>query len=149
MFALEDVSDYSVLTGIQLLSQFEYNYGYLSKCSDLWNDNESRPGIIGNIAENILTMESICNNLAPFEDGDIARNEWRSNIENTLEAWRNGCTLAIGAKDKEIETPSPSKRQRLSIESSASQNQRKGVHINFEEVLTKFKVSVTKSNFDI
>ena len=136
--ALETVNDYTILTGIQLLSQFEQGYALKSRCSDLWNNDETKPGIIGKIAQELLTIEDICDNLAPWND-DISRDQWRETIEATSTAWRNGCVLNIGPKDKEFDALSPAKRQRMSYD-GASPNHPKGVSVAFEDVLAKFKV---------
>lgn len=137
--ALETIHDYSILTGIQLLSEFEVYYGLSSRCSQLWNDDESKQGIVGKIAKELLDLEKVCDDLAPWDRDDISRNEWRSNVEDTTTAWKMGCTFYIGHKAKEPQDPSPTKRQRMSIDSSATP---KSPSVSFEDVLATFKVCI-------
>jgi len=145
LLALETIDDYSALTGVQLLSEFEVYYRLLSRCSQLWKDNDSKPGIIGTIAQELLSLEDACNELAPWENNKLSRSDWRMTVEDTAETWRNGCALHIGPKEKESDESdffsSPSKRPRLSLDSVGSPKRSAGPSLSFDHVLSVFRVS--------
>ena len=64
LLGLDTVNDYYIITGIQILSKFEFDNALISRCSDLWNNDDAKPGIIGKIAKYLLSLEDVCNTLA-------------------------------------------------------------------------------------
>jgi hypothetical protein len=146
LFALESVDDYSFLTGVQLVSKFEISLGIADGCSLQYHDNETKPGIIGKLGGDLLRLEDICDGLAPWDNTSMSRDEWRQAISDTSEAWRNGCTMQLGPKERDADnvTASPTKRQRMSIDSVSSPNTSKGPSLSFDHVLATFKVSLRR-----
>ena len=140
---LETVDDYSFLTGSQLVSEFEKSHGIVDSCSLQYHDAEAKPGVIGNLGGDLLRLEEICDGLAPWDNTSMSREEWRRIILDTSEAWRNGCTMQLGPKEKDEDslTTSPTKRQRMSIDSVSGPNTPKGPSLSFDHVLSTFKVN--------
>jgi hypothetical protein len=141
--ALDMDDDYTVLTGSQLVSEFEIYNGITDSCSLLWHNSEEKPGIIGKIARDLLQLEDMCESLSPWDNAQISRDDWRKVIADTSESWRNGCTLYLGSKGKEEEESlfSPAKRQRDPQEKETLQRT-PGPSISFEHILSTFKVSI-------
>jgi len=138
--ALDAEDDYSILTGSQLVSEFEIYNSIIDSCSLLWHDSEEKPGIIGIIARDLLQLEDICETLSPWDNPKISRQDWRKVIMDISESWRNGCTLHLGSKGKEEDESesSSTKRQRLSLENETLQKS-PGPSISFEHALSTFK----------
>ena len=141
LLSLESDDDFSFLTGSRLVSEFEILHKIADSCSLLYHDAETKPGTIGKIAQEMLRVEEICNGLAPWESKTQSREDWRKIISDTSEAWRNGCIMQLGPKEKEEENiTSPTKRQRMSIDGMPSPNTPKGPSLSYDHVLSTFKV---------
>ena len=110
----------------------------------MWTDDESKSGIIGKIAKDLLGLEAKCYALAAWKHDKKSRDEWRKSIEDTTKAWQNGCTLNLGPKGKDSDSSkassSPTKRQRMSLDPNNAET-RKGPSISFDHVLSVFRVS--------
>jgi len=79
--------------------------------------------------------------LAPWESKAQSREDWRKIISDTSEAWRNGCIMQLGPKEKEEDNiTSPTKRQRMSIDGMPSPNTPKGPSLSYDHVLSTYKV---------
>jgi len=140
LLALESDDDFSFLSGSRLVSEFEILHRIVDSCSLLYHDAETKPGSIGKIAQEMLQIEEICNGLAPWESKAQSREDWRKIISDTSEAWRNGCIMQLGPKEKEEDNiTSPTKRQRMSIDSMPSPHIPKGPSLSFDHVLSTFK----------
>ena len=141
LLALESDDDFSFLTGSRLVSEFEILHKIVDSCSLLYHDAETKPGTIGKIAQEMLRVEEICNGLAPWESKTQSREDWRKIISDTSEAWRNGCIMQLGPKEKEEDNiTSPTKRQRMSIDGMPSPNTPKGPSLSYDHVLSTYKV---------
>ncbi len=148
--ALDTADDYSSLSGMTLLSEFERNNRLSARCSQLWNNGEAtNPGIIGKIAQDILELEEICNSLSPWksngdDESEQSRLKWRLTIEDTVDAWHNGCALHIGPKLKGDDSAghafSPNKKQRLSLDGKSKSVS--GASVSFEYALSSFKAPI-------
>lgn len=138
--AFEVIDDYSVLTGIKLVADFEESMRLVPRCSQLWNVNKGNSGIIGIIAQSILDLEKACNALSPWDRGDTTRFEWRGNIEQTVIAWHNGSTLQIGPKNKVCDDHGSiplNKKQRLSLDGRSKQTA--SASVTFDYALSTLK----------
>ena len=143
--ALDNINNYAVLTGAVVAEEFEDSLKITDSCCELYHDDDSKPGIVGKIANDILLFEDVCNSLAPWENKVISREKWREEVSGTADSWRDGCGLYLGSKDSstsndenEMDTVSPSKRQRLSTENTNSLLP-KGPSISMDHVISTFK----------
>jgi hypothetical protein len=138
--ALDAVDDYFKLTGLELLVEFEKLNTLAYRCSDLWNETDDIPGIVGKVVNTMLELEALCNGLSPWERVDMSRDLWRKKILDTYAAWQRGSSLVLGPK-KDTDTDvivSPSKRQR--VEKAAS-HERKPITgpLSFDHVISVLK----------
>ena len=138
--ALDAVDDFFKLTGLELLIEFEKFNSLAYRCSDLWNENNDTPGIVGKVANTLLELEALCNELSPWVRVDMTRDQWRKQISDTYAAWQRGSSLVLGPK-KDVDTDiilSPSKRQRME---EAAVHERKPVTgpLSFDHVISVLK----------
>lgn len=135
--ALDAADDYFKLSGVDLLIEFEKFHHLAYRCSDLWNENDNIPGIVGKVVNTLLELEALCDELSPWERNDISRHAWRKKISDIYESWQRGSTLVMGPKkDLEMDAVvSPSKRQRMQ-EAVAHERQAVAGQISFDLVIS-------------
>jgi len=88
--------DYHALTGIDLLKEYEKEIKGSFRCGHLWSDRGSN--VVGVIASDILQLESLCDDLIPWERVDVSRDVWRDKLINAVESWNHGVTFYLGPK---------------------------------------------------
>jgi len=110
--------DHQSLTGLQLLQDFESTNDNCH-CSVLWNDDKDiSKGIIGIIVSKLLSLESMCDEVAAWNSSDLPRKAWRSAIRDNATAWERGNSYLLGPKDdkciSKLDGDSTRKKQRTS-----------------------------------
>ena len=111
--------NYSSLTGLDILFEYEKKNKIKDSCRKLWPDSKKgSDGAIGDIVSNMLDLENMCENLSPWIRDDTSRGEWISLLSKTVTSWQNSCLFHLGPKeilDDDSES-SPQKKQRRSNE---------------------------------
>lgn len=93
--------DHHSLTGLQLLQDFESKKDDC-KCSVLWNDGKDiHKGTIGILVSKLLSLESLCNEIAAWNSNDLSRKAWISAVRDTATAWERGNSYLLGTQDDE------------------------------------------------
>ena len=109
--------NYSSLTGLDILFEYEKKNKIKDSCRKLWPDSKKgSDGAIGDIVSNMLDLENMCENLSPWIRDDVSRGEWISLLSKTVTSWQNSCLFHLGPKeilDDDSES-SPQKKQRRS-----------------------------------
>ena len=88
--------DYHTLTGIDLLNEFENKTKGSFRFAHLWLDRGSTVANV--IASDILHLESLCDDLIPWERIDVSRDAWRHKLVNAVDSWNLGLTFHLGPK---------------------------------------------------
>ena len=122
----EQASDYSLLTGFQMVRDLDlrkHSALYLEDvtCDKLWiNKKTSGNGTLQILAEAFLSMEELCNTLSPWRREDMSREVWRTQLSDVSVNWAKDCVMQLGPAPKEEkekggdgEEPSPSKKQKV------------------------------------
>ena len=113
--------DYRLLTGIEVVSEFESNYKVDTCFSKFCETDSNISRNISVITSKILNLENFCEELDPWEQKDLPRAAWISNIKDITQAYERGSHLILGPKVKCLDDEkTPSKRQRRSLESTPS-----------------------------
>ena len=116
--------NYRHLTGITAVTEFESSEDVHTDFNKLCGEGRKASGMIDMVSSTMLDLEYCCEQLDPWDRTDISRQEWISNIENITKSYENGIIITLGPKIKSVEgedsSPSPSKRQRLSLNSISS-----------------------------
>jgi hypothetical protein len=88
--------DYHALTAIELLNKYETEAKGSFRCAHLWLDRSS--GVADVIASGILSLESVCNDLIPWDRSDVSRAEWRNKLLNAVSTWNEALTFHLGPR---------------------------------------------------
>lgn len=103
----ERACDYSLLTGLNMVADLvpgKYSPGALEEapCYELWmNKKSGGNGTLQVIAEALLEMESMCNELSPWRRTDMTRDGWRKQLTNLSSTWVKECEMKLGPSFKE------------------------------------------------
>ncbi|KAL7522817.1 hypothetical protein ACHAWX_007527 [Stephanocyclus meneghinianus] len=126
----ERACDYSLLTGLQMVTDLDSNKHAASSledvsCHKLWmHKKNGGNGTIQVVVDALLEMEDRCNELSPWRREDITRDVWRRQLSDACTRWAKECVMSLGpscdespkersGKDDENEGPAPVKKQRL------------------------------------
>lgn len=88
--------DYDALTGIDVVHKYEKETKGSFQCAHLWLNRSSDVADI--LAADILNLESLCNDLIPWERADTSRDDWRKKLVNAVESWKQGLTFYLGVR---------------------------------------------------
>jgi hypothetical protein len=121
------VPDYFELTGLASLQKFEArerrNQGdnenlYPVLCAELIPGRKKFSGLVGLIVQDILSIESMCQELVPW-DNETHRACWINDFDSLIKSWNNGINFVLGPQttniDEEISVASGDKRRRFSL----------------------------------
>ena len=92
----EKPPDYISMTGIELLHKFEKETKGTFRCAHNWLDRSA--SFAQTIASEILDLESLCNDLIPWERSDCTRDSWRHKLISAVDSWNQGLTFHVGPK---------------------------------------------------
>ena len=122
--------DYNEKTGIALLCDYENGIKKkikalsklgssdtniveaLDRCSYLWSAGRSN-GALGLVVDSILELEGHCESLAAWTRLDVSREDWISNLKNTVSAWKQGNNLLVGPAEEDAKTPKTEAHQSI------------------------------------
>lgn len=96
--------NYNELTGLDLMIDFESenlnDSTEVRHCSRLWQkDNTFPSGSVEVLIAEILNIEEMCNDLAPWSQSDINRECWIGNLKSIGKLWNRGNVLRLGPRD--------------------------------------------------
>jgi hypothetical protein len=124
----ERASDYTVLTGLESVTDLGFGKRDAFSlqnvhCHELWlNKKNGGNGTLYAVAEALLEMEAMCNELSPWRREDMTRETWRKQLSEVSANWAKECTMKLGPSPKEPtesssategDGESPSKKQRV------------------------------------
>ena len=134
--------NYRHLTGIEAVAAFESSEDVHTDFSKFCEEGSKQSGWVEMIVSTMLDLEYCCEELDPWSRSDIARKEWISNIENLAKLYENESGIIFGPRSKKTtgpESPSPSKRQRRSLDSMTSPRESQS-STTLSQVMTVLKV---------
>ena len=125
----ERASDYTVLTGLEMVTELgggKRDAFSLQDvpCHELWmNKRAGGNGTLNAVAEALLEMEAMCDELSPWKRKDMTRDAWRQKLSDVSSIFTKECVLKLGPSPKEpakedknvgdSEKQSPTKKQRI------------------------------------
>jgi hypothetical protein len=136
----EKAPDFSKLTGIDLLTEYEDENKGSFRCAHQWLDPSS--SVVGIIASDILHLETLCDDLIAWERHDSTRDEWRQKLGKVVDGWNQGLTTHLGPR-KHIEAHDGYKTNGDNLEKKESPSRRNGSNIapiSFAYLLQTLKV---------
>mmetsp|Transcript_2102 Transcript_2102/g.3894 ORF Transcript_2102/g.3894 Transcript_2102/m.3894 type:complete len:1326 (+) Transcript_2102:117-4094(+) len=110
--------DYKVLTGLEMLSEFEKANNCNANstlaavpCHRLWVDTKANGnGTLQVLIEALLMVEDEINQLSPWKTQDTRRELWRAQLNDVSKAWIDLCSMKLGPTSKDTEgDPCPKK----------------------------------------
>lgn len=142
----EQASDYSVLTGLQMVKDLfagqrstrshkntavvENEATLLANVPShkLWMDNKTGGnGTLNILVDALIAFEKKCNDLSPWAREDITREAWRKQLSDASCAWAIDCVMQLGRSADDIagedggdEQLSPTKKQKIEPVSGTS-----------------------------
>lgn len=133
--------NYRHLTGIDAVAAFESSEDVHTDFSKFCEEGSKQSGLVEMIVSTMLDLEYCCEEMDPWGRTDITRQEWISSIENLAKLYENGSGIVFGPKSKTTcpESPSPSKRQRRSLDSMTSPRESHS-STTLSQVMTVLKV---------
>lgn len=125
----ERASDYTVLTGLEIVTELgngkhdAFSLQYVP-CHELWMSKKAGGnGTLHAVAEALLEMEAMCDELSPWKRSDMTRDAWRKQLSDVSTNFARECEMKLGpspketvkenANDGDSEKQSPAKKPRV------------------------------------
>jgi len=131
--------DYLALTGIDLLLNYETEVKGSFRCAHLWLERKS--GAVDSIAYDILGLESLCNDLSPWERTDTSRANWRNKLSNSIKSWNEALTFYLGPR--KVSDAEGMLSDNSELKDPSSHRNSSTPAITFANLLQILKVSIT------
>jgi len=158
----DNASDYSLLTGLQTLTelyggqrstrsnrksdnivQTDVELLANAPCHKLWVDERiGGNGTLNILVESLFALEKKCNDLSPWSRQDITREAWRKQLSDASFAWAIDCEMQLGpladnkkssSEGSNSTSPSPAKKRK--VDPAASKE-------SLNKIITTVKVSI-------
>lgn len=143
----EKASDYSLLTGLQMITDLFAGQRSTRSSKNSDNDGQNEAALLANVpphklwmddrsggngtlqilVEALSALEERCNDLSPWTNQSITREAWRKQLSEASCAWAIDCVMQLGpsadeedSNDGDSALTSPAKKQKIEVASGTS-----------------------------